>query len=72
MTKTLIKGGRVLTMADGTKEIAADILVENGRIADIALWRSGHGALGNGQGVEFVFGHGGKALGPQVATGWRS
>ena len=36
MTKTLIKGGRVLTMADGTKEIAADILVENGRIADIA------------------------------------
>ncbi len=46
--------------------------VQIGRIADIALWRSGHGALGNGQGVEFVFGHGGKALGPQVATGWRS
>lgn len=36
MTKTLIKGGRVLTMAEGAREAAVDILIENGRIADIA------------------------------------
>ena len=35
MTKTLIKGGRVLTMADGDKERQADILIEDGRIAAI-------------------------------------
>lgn len=44
MTKTLIKNGRVLTMADGAKEIAADILVENGRIADIAPDLAAEGA----------------------------
>ncbi|MEQ8327115.1 MAG: amidohydrolase family protein [Parvibaculum sp.] len=36
MAKLIIKGGRVLTMTDGAGEQRADVLVEDGKIADIA------------------------------------